>query len=347
MARETKADKAIRDAAAEIRRESQAAAAEMRVELGSAGRETSEALREAMTEVRAALREIWGPGPGMPSPSGTSGGRPSRAERKEMTRQLLLDAAIDVFAEKGYHGASLDDVADAAGFTKGAVYSNFTRKSDLFRALLDREAVRAAEARRQAIEATPLELLPEVAEELARQPGSDPDLEVLLVEFWLAAARDPSLRAPLLGTSEAMGEALSAKLAGSAETTQLDGHELGIVFDALLNGLTMHRVLDPSGAQPELLAKALRKLLQPDPSSGLTRITPATRGSPAGESCLGWMGRRSAILVAGTLTRSLTLRLSSRRGDAGPESNRRQRNHEDRGHGWKRQGWSLGSPSSA
>jgi AcrR family transcriptional regulator len=266
MARNTKTDKAIRDAAAEIRRETRAAANEMRVELGAAGRESSEALREAMTEVRAALRQIWSAEPGTPSPSRTSGGRPSRAERKELTRQLLLDAAIDVFAEKGYHGASLDDVADAAGFTKGAVYSNFTRKSDLFRALLEREAGRAAEARRQAIEATPLELVPDVAEELARHPGSDRDLEVLLVEFWLAAARDPSLRAPLLGTSEAMGEVLSTKLAGSSTAGDLDGHELGIIFDALLNGLTMHRVLDPDGAQPELLAKALRKLLSAPPT---------------------------------------------------------------------------------
>ena len=70
----------------------------------------------------------------------------SRTQRKEMTRELLLDAAIDVFAEKGYDGASLDDVADAAGFTKGAVYSNFTRKSDLFRALLEREASRYDQA---------------------------------------------------------------------------------------------------------------------------------------------------------------------------------------------------------
>ncbi|MGD8485652.1 MAG: TetR family transcriptional regulator [Chloroflexota bacterium] len=259
MPRDTKADQAIRNAAAEIRRETRAAAAEVRLELGAARQETSDALREAMIELRAALSEIWEPE--TTRAAGAGGARLSRAERKEMTRELLLDAAIEVFAEKGYHGASLDDVADAAGFTKGAVYSNFTRKSDLFRALLDREAGRAAAARRQAIEAAPLELLPEIARELARQPGSDPQLEILLVEFWLAAARDPSLRAPLLSASEAMGEALSEKLAGSQATRDLDGRELGIIFDALANGLTMHRVLDPEGAQPELLAKALRKLL--------------------------------------------------------------------------------------
>lgn len=258
------AAKAIRNAADEVRRETRAAAAEVRVELGAAGRETGEALREAMAEVRAALSEIRGSQrKPWSAAGGSSGSRPSRAERKETTRELLLDAAIEVFAEKGYHGASLDDVADAAGFTKGAVYSNFTRKADLFRALLDRESERAAAARRQAIETAPLELLPEVAGELARQPGSDPELEVLLVEFWLAAARDPSLREPLLRTSGAMSQALSKKLAGSDAATDLDGRELGIIFDALLNGLTMHRVLSPDGDQPLLLAKALRRLLVP------------------------------------------------------------------------------------
>ncbi len=118
MARETKADKAIRDAADEIRRETRAAAAEVRLELGTARRETNDALREAMTEVRAALSEIWGPEPKASQEAAPgSGTRLSRAERKEMTRELLLDAAIEVFAENGYHGASLDDVADAAGFT--------------------------------------------------------------------------------------------------------------------------------------------------------------------------------------------------------------------------------------
>src|SRR4029450_2881746 len=57
--------------------------------------------------------------------------------RREMTRRALLDAAAAEFAAKGFHGASLDAVAKAAGFTKGAVYSNFENKADLFLAVLD------------------------------------------------------------------------------------------------------------------------------------------------------------------------------------------------------------------
>ena len=58
--------------------------------------------------------------------------------RREMTRRHLLDAAAIVFARDGFHGATLDDVAATAGFTKGAVYSNFKSKDDLFLAVLRR-----------------------------------------------------------------------------------------------------------------------------------------------------------------------------------------------------------------
>lgn len=260
MPKDTRADQAIRDAADEIRRETRAAAAEVRLELGAARRETSEALHEAMSGVRAALSAIWEPEGSAASASG-SGGRMSRAQRKEMTRELLLDAAIEVFARKGYHGASLDDVADAAGFTKGAVYSNFTRKSDLFRALLERESSRYHRALAETVKAVPLELLPDVAAELLASPESDQETRTLLVEFWLAAVRDPSLRASLLNTTGLVSEAIEATLREAEADPGFEGRELAVLIDALVTGLLMNRALEPEGDQPQLLARALRKLL--------------------------------------------------------------------------------------
>jgi AcrR family transcriptional regulator len=64
--------------------------------------------------------------------------RPSRTETQAQTRERLLDAAERAFADEGFGGASLDRIAEAAGFTRGAVYSNFTDKADLFVAVLDR-----------------------------------------------------------------------------------------------------------------------------------------------------------------------------------------------------------------
>ena len=265
MSRETKADQAIRDAADQIGRETRAAAAEVRIELNAAKRETKAALREAMTELRLTLSQIWEPDESAKADSSAArGGRLSRAQRKELTRELLLDAAIGVFAEKGYHGASLDDVADAAGFTKGAVYSNFTRKSDLFRALLERETSRYDQALTQTVQAVPLELLPDVAAELLADPESDPEMRTLLVEFWLAAVRDANLRPPLLRTRDRVGAAFATKLTDAGADPGFDSRELALLFKALVTGLLMDRALDPDGEQPELLARALRKLLAAD-----------------------------------------------------------------------------------
>jgi AcrR family transcriptional regulator len=62
----------------------------------------------------------------------------TRDRRLEHTRSLLLDAAEEVFAEKGFTTATLDDIAHAAGYTKGAIYKHFTAKEDLFLAVSDR-----------------------------------------------------------------------------------------------------------------------------------------------------------------------------------------------------------------
>jgi AcrR family transcriptional regulator len=62
----------------------------------------------------------------------------TRERRLEHTRSLLLDAAEDVFAEKGYAPATLDDIAHSAGYTKGAIYKHFSTKEDLFLAVSDR-----------------------------------------------------------------------------------------------------------------------------------------------------------------------------------------------------------------
>lgn len=62
----------------------------------------------------------------------------TRERRLEHTRSLLLDAAEEVFAEKGFMAASLDDIAHAAGYTKGAIYKHFATKEELFLVVSDR-----------------------------------------------------------------------------------------------------------------------------------------------------------------------------------------------------------------
>ena len=66
----------------------------------------------------------------------------TRERRLEHTRNLLLDAAEEVFARKGLTGAALEDIAEAAGYTRGAIYSHFGTKEELFLAVVDRQRQR-------------------------------------------------------------------------------------------------------------------------------------------------------------------------------------------------------------
>ncbi|WP_164984034.1 TetR/AcrR family transcriptional regulator [Cellulomonas endophytica] len=81
------------------------------------------------------------PAPPVPAPAAPAGTprRPAPSSRRERTRERLLDAAYEVFAETGVAAASVEEVCERAGFTRGAFYSNFATKEELFSALLERE----------------------------------------------------------------------------------------------------------------------------------------------------------------------------------------------------------------
>ena len=70
--------------------------------------------------------------------------RRTRSDNKVRTRDGLIAAAREVFLERGFHPATLDEIAERAGYTKGAVYSNFAGKDDLFLAMLGEHYVRRA-----------------------------------------------------------------------------------------------------------------------------------------------------------------------------------------------------------
>jgi AcrR family transcriptional regulator len=271
------ARRAAREAAEEIRRQAHRAGAEIRLEIGEVDEELRRSVREAIDEVRSALREAFGASAEEEASTPGAATRLSRAERKELTRELLLDAAIEVFARKGYHGASLDDVAEAAGFTKGAVYSNFPRKSDLFRELVERESSRRGAVLRTAVEAVDVSLLPELAAEwLSRQSGESRDWDVLTVEFWLAAVRDPAIQRALREGRETalteLGDVLDRRISAAGGHPGLSGRELAVVLDALGTGLLMAQYLEPESGSPDLFARVVRKLL--------ADVTPADGPAP-------------------------------------------------------------------
>ena len=122
--------------------------------------------------------------------------RLTRSQRQEQTRAQLIAAALRVFLRRGFHGASLDEIADEAGYTTGAVYSNFRGKDDLFLAVLEAEAQRRLPHHAELLGgARSLEDgLRASARELASYPIDHPGWTGIYVEFWTHASRRPELR---------------------------------------------------------------------------------------------------------------------------------------------------------
>ncbi|MGC2652684.1 MAG: helix-turn-helix domain-containing protein [Mycobacterium sp.] len=122
----------------------------------------------------------------------------TRERRVEHTRSLLLDAAEEVFAEKGFMAASLDDIAHAAGYTKGAIYKHFSTKEDLFLAVSDRYWRRYFEnfaevmSTATQIGARELDEIAERWQQLSRDRGAEH--AALGHEFTLYLIRNPDAR---------------------------------------------------------------------------------------------------------------------------------------------------------
>lgn len=123
--------------------------------------------------------------------------RTRRDEQRERTRSELIRAAAEVFSSHGFHGASVDDVAEAAGYTKGAVYSNFESKEELFLAVLEQQVDHTVDTLQAIVDETaPEERARDAAGWHDQLPLLDPSWFLLEAEFLLYAARheDPSVR---------------------------------------------------------------------------------------------------------------------------------------------------------
>jgi AcrR family transcriptional regulator len=198
------------------------------------------------------------------------GRRLTRAEARTQTRERLLGAAAEVFKRLGYHGASLEAVAEAAGYTKGAVYSNFATKADLFMALLDRYVEAEVSGQEAQFAGQTLEEAIDSLESIFdRQIMSDPLWTVLRMEFWLVASRDPDVRRRLVADAEPYrqraGGLIDAMLAKAGRTAPFTGRELGILLNALASGLALQIQHEPDAVDPKLLVRAARQLAGIDP----------------------------------------------------------------------------------
>jgi AcrR family transcriptional regulator len=188
--------------------------------------------------------------------------RLTRSERSAQTRDELLAAAQQRFFDAGYHATTVEDVADAAGYTKGAVYSTFGSKAGLFLALFDDIVDRRLAATRAVIDVGDSGSAASL-QALADQPAEEGNARFLLlsIEFWVHAAREPAL---LDGFSERYRR-LRASLAELAPPdSPLDPQRWALVTLALSNGFALERLIDPDGVPGDLMADVQTRLLQPE-----------------------------------------------------------------------------------
>lgn len=204
--------------------------------------------------------------------------RRTRDEQRLETREQLLTAAERTFAARGYHGASVAEIAEAAGYTTGALYSNFSAKEELFLALLDRRQADLGEAL-TASKSNALGARSSIARVAAPIDPEAWKWGLLTLEFYLYAMREPRLRPQLAGRYRAMRAELGNTLvpAGNrvAGWTRSD---LATAAMALSTGLGIQASLDPDAVPPDLFARAIERLTGSTPAPSPTTGAATDRG---------------------------------------------------------------------
>jgi AcrR family transcriptional regulator len=193
--------------------------------------------------------------------------RLSRVESKEQTRRRLLEAAARVFRRRGYRGASVEAIVAEAGYTVGAMYSNFEGKDDLLLALLEQEigkiTKRVVAAAAEAEDA--IEKLRRGALEWMAVLDEEREFYVLLIEFWTLWVRDPELRSEHAKRFAALRRTLGGLVEEQTRqlglSLRLSPEEVGAAVVALADGLSLQRLADRGAFSDDLLATLLATLI--------------------------------------------------------------------------------------
>jgi AcrR family transcriptional regulator len=194
----------------------------------------------------------------------TQTGRTIRDEQRALTRARLIEAARTVFARRGFHAATVDEIAREAGATTGAIYSNFAGKEDLFLALFE-EHVASQNRKYREIFSRGRSL-----EERSRGGADDwmaflhdePDEFPLMIEFWSYAIRDPKLRRRYAARLAAFRHTFAELIEQGASDLDVEvppgfAERMGTVINALGNGIALEKLADPESVPDDLLGSTI------------------------------------------------------------------------------------------
>ena len=193
--------------------------------------------------------------------------RLTRTERRERTREDLILAADHLFTERGFHATSVDEVALEAGYTKGAVYSNFESKEDLFFAVYERRADAVVSDYERAFrEDGFIAGIERTVSEAVRRRGREDGWLAVFFEFWAHVVRRPELRERF---AKIHARALEPLVAANERLVEERGIELPVsvrqytvAVYAMAISLSLERLTQPDVVDTELAPRMTRLLIE-------------------------------------------------------------------------------------
>jgi AcrR family transcriptional regulator len=197
-------------------------------------------------------------------PAGT---RLTREQSRANTRERLLAAARIMFARSGFHGASVEEIASEAGYSTGALYSNFEGKEDLFVALMEREIEEHAQEIAGAVreQASISDRATGGARQWMTMIEREPEALLLFMEFWAYGVRDARVRPKVAARFAQMRRVLTGLIADGVRDFDLEltipAEHLAVAIDALADGIARQKLADPDAVPDELMGDVLALLL--------------------------------------------------------------------------------------
>jgi AcrR family transcriptional regulator len=197
-------------------------------------------------------------------------------EQVEQNRERVLAAAQRVFVARGYGGATLEAIADEAGFSKGVVYSQFGSKPDLFFALLEQRIEQRAAHQRQAVDGLAgREAFEALLRAGARDAASEPGWQFVLTEFRSQAVRSPDLHRRYAEAHSRAIDHLASMLTHAYEsgelTPRIPARSLAELIFATSTGVALERSANPSAIPEREIAELLLPALGFTPTASSER----------------------------------------------------------------------------
>lgn len=196
----------------------------------------------------------------------------TKERRVEHTRNLLLDAAEKLFAHKGFDGSALEDIADAAGYTRGAIYAHFGSKAELFLAVTERQRQQFLGGFADLV--TGFHALDELdIDGLADRwhdliVGGGTDRAALSYEFTLFLVRNPDARERVRQQREdtvtALADYITAGVQRLGGTLRMPAPDLARVVLAANDGVTLDSLVDDEPVYRPFLQLVVSSIVPPD-----------------------------------------------------------------------------------